>query len=180
MERRWSKDDFDKGDEVSGLRTGGGFGRRGGGLRGFEPPKSTSGDAAPKLNRAGKNTGPIEPLKNAEKKTTYDIERPFLREGDTPRRFQHGNKQSEGLTKEELGRIGDVNIAKMREKQAREQEPRAPKPPDAAEIARRIERMKKFGIDPKRYGYAGGGKVKFAKGGMVREHTGDHCRDYGK
>ncbi len=170
-ERPYSKDDFDRGNEVAGIVRGGGFGkatrimdsRR----NPFQAPKSFSGEAAPKLNRAGKSTGPIEPLKNAEKKTTYDIERPFLREGDTPRRFQNGNQQSEGLTKEELGRIGDRNVQQMREKQARENEPPPRQPPNAAELARRKARMEKFGVDPKRFG--------FKKGGAV-----PNTRDYGK
>jgi hypothetical protein len=171
-ERPYSKDDFDRGNEVAGIVRGGGFGKgtrimdsRGRGA--FSPPKSFSGEAAPKLNRLGKSTAPVEQIKPAEKKQMYDVERPFLREGDTPRRFQNGNKQSEGLTKEELGRIGDRNVQQMREKQARENEPPPRQPPDAAEIARRKARMEKFGVDPKRFGYR--------KGGAVRDP-----RDYGK
>lgn len=146
---------------------GGGFSSRGRGRGAFDPPKSFSGDAAPVLNRAGKTTAKVDRLQNAERKPMYEADRPFRVEGDTPRRFQHGNQSSEGLGREELRRIGEHNISEMRAKQAREAEPLAPKPLDAAEIARRKARMEKFGVDPKRFGYR--------KGGAVRD-----TRNYGK
>ena len=64
MERKYSKEALDFGDEIAGRR-GGGMGRgRPFDSRGFGPPKSHTGDAAPKLNRAGKSTAPVEKLKS--------------------------------------------------------------------------------------------------------------------
>jgi hypothetical protein len=114
-------------------------------LKGFEPPRSVSGDSAPALNRAGKSKAPVEKLKSPSREFVDALSpeaKRQLQERMFPRKVQD---------------IPPSKMQQRRDQRANEYEKRMEEG-RAERDAKRLARKQSFGI------------TRFAWGGAVRDY----------
>jgi len=177
VERKYSKEALEFSDEIAGRR-GGGMGRgRPFDSRGFGPPKSHTGDTAPKLNRAGKSTAPVEKLKSPSREfidALSDKARLELQHKLLPR-TSPDYKGPPGPQSRASQTMAEREAAHKAANQARSHE--FPRYRDPSKFGKQVQKevAKKHGYDMDVWKKQNLPARGFAKGGMVKS-----TRDYGK